>query len=111
MAKKAELQKEAEALGVDPSGLKVAELEVAVAAAEQATTPTASKSAGRHAAHAYGTSQGVHLELGHMVDDGSGVMVFQLASEFVIGRDEALALAEELPAAAHDNTAISVHGG
>lgn len=105
--KKAELVAEAETLGVDPAGLKVPELKVAVSAAEQAVA----KPAGRHAAHAYGTSQGVHLQLGHMVDDGSGVMVFQLAQEFELGRDEALVLAEELPQAAHDHNSVAVHGG
>jgi hypothetical protein len=92
--------------------LKVAELEIAVEAAQQATAPSApAKTGGRHAAHAYGTSQGVHLQLGHMVEDKEGVMVFQLAQEFELGREEALALAEELPWAASDHHVAVAHSG
>lgn len=113
--KKAELVEEAEALGVDPDGLKVAELEVAVTAAEQAavaaTKPVKESSWGRHAAHAAGSEHGVHLQLGHIVVDEDGVAGFQLATDFVLGRAEALVLAEELGFAAADNHHILTHTG
>jgi hypothetical protein len=46
-----------------------------------------------------------------MVEDKDGVMVFQLAQEFELGRDEALTLADELPGAAADHNTAGAHAG
>lgn len=111
MAKK-DLVAEAEALGVENAGeFKVAELKTIIAEAQAAApeeppadpVPVTVAGGGPHAAHAYGTSQGVHLQLGHLEPNSEGTMEFHLASEFVLGREAALALAEEIPFASGDH--------
>ena len=126
MAKKADLQRQAKKLGIDVEGMRVADLEAAIehvqTAVEEVSQPVADAptdapapvevaGGGPHAAHAYGTSQGVHLQLGHMEHNADGNAEFHLASEFVLGRDAALALADELPGAAADHNAVGSHFG
>ena len=119
-AKKADLQKQAKKLGIDTEGMRVVDLEAAIGAVQAVAEnppgpdePVAATPAGGgpHAVHAYGTSQGVHLQLGHMEENSEGTREFHLASEFVISRDAALALAEELPGAAADHNTVGTHFG
>ncbi len=119
MTKKAELVKDAESLGIDTEGLKVAELEAAIQEAldadakdeEAPVEKSAPAAMGPNAAHAVGDEEGVHLKLGHMEADADGNMGFHEDGEFVLSRDAALALGDELPGAAADHNAVGSHFG
>jgi hypothetical protein len=88
--KKAELVEEAEALGVDPEGLKVAELEVAVTAAEQAASTTLPE--GKPDVQARVDERSVRVTLGAWRESE-----FHEGPSILIDADEARRLAGELP--------------
>ncbi len=124
MAKKAELQKQAEDLGIDPEGLTVEELEEAIAAEEaqmeeekevpaaEADESTAETVPAPVEANVKAENRGgaITLVFGSHVPDEEEAGFNETAS-FVISRDEAVQLAQDLPVVAQDATATAVHSG